>query len=132
MRAVLSHPLIEVAKVVGARVRAPMWSAAVQGVVQEPRVWGGAAHAVQSLQESGLTEVWGGAAHAARSSPVVKPATECISIIPEVSSEWCAIACGLSAATCPREQCCCGDSCGPRPGSCGTFWKLRGWSPLLW
>ena len=54
-----------------------MWSAAVLGVVQEPRVWGGAAHAVQSLQESGLTEVWGGAAHAARSSPVVKPATEC-------------------------------------------------------
>ena len=53
-----------------------MWSAAVQGVVQEPRVWGGAAHAVQSLQESGLTEVWGGAAHAARSSPVVKPATD--------------------------------------------------------
>ena len=93
-----------------------MWSAAtVLSVVQEgPQIWGGAAHAVQSLQES---QIWGGAAHAARSSPAVKPATECISIIPEVSSEWCAIACGLSAATCPREQCCCGESCGPRTRS---------------
>ena len=67
--------------------------AAVLGVAQQP-------HTVQLL------------------SPPVKPAAECTSTHPEVSSNWCETTCGLSGtllartgATC-REQCCCGDSCG--------------------
>ena len=49
---------------------------------------------------------------AAQTLTSVRPTTDCRSITPEVTSEWCALACGISEATCPGEQCCCASNGG--------------------